>query len=844
MVKQESTTQGLLDALLTEAQTFLLPPKIVGERLKEIANCCFAERLSIRVTFEDQQYIWGETPDDSLKTIHTGNISSGVKFELLARASAVADADQAFLPQFGAIAKALWGDDIRPQGGLEFGRTAVQQRLTLSLTTLTSSLDDARLGVAYLDLDKFKELNTKTDHPTADRALRDVNRQLHEMTRQFGGLAFHRSGDEFYVVLPYGNLLNLLNAFRKLQVEVRRINYGQEFSQDARVGLTIGVYPTDKYDSRETLDAAVKTAEALTKDAAGEKRRGKITLGGSTTLPTGNCSVEQLLQLGTIMIRRRLATPPFADPRLNLVSMLASDSGALASGTHDESIEELLSWLGASTSKNCWEESLMHILGAPEIPEAAIALAITHGLASRQARELGSAESSPADQGAYGISYASDGSRVAVVLDGRVLWGKRQQGDSVMEVVNLHGSTKSPRRCVIGVQVGLSERPASFNGEVLPSDLFDQIILVDERPMSGGGLPDFWQPAIAQVFAVLGKHNGEAHVIVWGTTARASETYVRLSSQKDWSIDEISRVAELSSESTRSLRQSIGSNLKLVDDPRSLVTTLFSTIPVSHSTQRDEEDSTTVTRPLRGDRLARPILSRDRLPLEDGVRCRNAAQAYPIIIDVLRKGEHVRMSSDDAEQDLRELLGFKLILEQPLRDNVPAYLEDHRNELSEYAERVLLNPQGLFRKSLEESGQFRSVSTHLANYLSAPAPARSTRRACLVIPHEVPEGGEPRPMGLLNIWASPRVADEDRNLVDFVFVWRTVEAFIGLPYSLYGSTKLAEQLMSDIALTVPVSPNGKVPAVGELTYIALSLHMRVDEFHQRIAKRIVDDSSD
>jgi hypothetical protein len=88
------------------------------------------------------------------------------------------------------------------------------------------------------------------------------------------------------------------------------------------------------------------------------------------------------------------------------------------------------------------------------------------------------------------------------------------------------------------------------------------------------------------------------------------------------------------------------------------------------------------------------------------------------------------------------------------------------------------------------------------------------------------------------------VPEIDRNVIDFVFVWRTVEAFIGLPYSLYGSIRLAEQLVAQVSEIVQNTPNGRPPAIGELTYIALSLHVRVNEFHRRIAKRIVDVSSD
>ncbi|EOA03862.1 hypothetical protein HFRIS_015211 [Herbaspirillum frisingense GSF30] len=79
--------------------------------------------------------------------------------------------------------------------------------------------------------------------------------------------------------------------------------------------------------------------------------------------------------------------------------------------------------------------------------------------------------------------------------------------------------------------------------------------------------------------------------------------------------------------------------------------------------------------------------------------------------------------------------------------------------------------------------------------------------------------------------------------LDFVFIWRTVEAFIGFPYSLYGSIRLAEQLLKQIDIAVG-SADRKTAQIGEVVYIAMSLHLGDDEYHMRVAKQIVDSSSD
>jgi diguanylate cyclase (GGDEF)-like protein len=57
-----------------------------------------------------------------------------------------------------------------------------------------------RVAVAYIDLDRFKEVNDRLGHAAGDRVLRHVASQLNGATRS-GERAFHLAGDEFAVVM-------------------------------------------------------------------------------------------------------------------------------------------------------------------------------------------------------------------------------------------------------------------------------------------------------------------------------------------------------------------------------------------------------------------------------------------------------------------------------------------------------------------------------------------------------------------------------------------------------------------------------------------------------------------
>ena len=99
------------------------------------------------------------------------------------------------------------------------------------------------------------------------------------------------------------------------------------------------------------------------------------------------------------------------------------------------------------------------------------------------------------------------------------------------------------------------------------------------------------------------------------------------------------------------------------------------------------------------------------------------------------------------------------------------------------------------------------------------------------------------PLGVVSIWVTPRFRD-DKYVLDYCFVWRTVETLVGLPYSLFGSIKYAEYIKKklDNELGFEMSRDSNLK-VGTLTYIALSLHMKTDDYNKRIAKSIVDAAS-
>jgi diguanylate cyclase (GGDEF)-like protein len=831
----------LLDLLISDASALLLSPQEVTKRLNALASRLFAKRLLVEIEQHGQKYRWGSVDETTPSTLlRKGSLSSTVNFEVRGDKHAVTGPEQLFLSKFLDLARALWGSDIRSMGGPNWKTEAVQSKLAPSVERLRDESDGtAAVALLFGDLDNFKALNDQAGHDRGDDAIRLVNRELHDLCLRHGGLPFHPSGDEFYLILPDKGLLPMMEALFGLKKRIDTQPFKDDAGREHKVGLTLGLKFLHGSLSVDILKHALGEAEEATKDSSKPnkpKRRGKLSISGSTTAASTPIDSEEFGKLAALMARRNALTAPavFRDPRLGMIQSAVRSFTAGLGQSFDQHLQDVLNWLDIDFAESCTVESLLLETAPKAVPKIALAVAIASGFLQTKA-DAGTGK--PVD---LRVRFSKDGTQVCVV-DG----GQHSQGDQfesgapgVCEVeIDAPNSGRAP--CVlVGVQVGLQDQLKLAGGNPLPNELFTQVVVVDDRPNSGGGLPDFWQAALAQVCSIASSGPDTVHVFAWGKTSSNSETVLRLQGNREWPEDEIAYLANVASKKVRDLQPQLKANTQVALDASSLVNALYAIAPVLHQ----------ASVPTQSFKLAdtnspqRAMLQLQPLQPTDGLRCGSAAQAYPIIIDTLRKAQ-IRPSSDNAHQPLRELVAFKLTLETPGSFTVPTYLRRQEVDMARYADSVLLTKSGRIREGLESAGQVSAFKKELLACFAPGEVPRSTRRACLVVPHVPTDDGEPSPAGLVSVWASPRMNESAERTVDWVFVWRTVEAFIGLPYSLYGSIKLAQSLLSQLNTELPQGTSTPF-RLGELTYIALSLHMRSDGVHRRIAKRIVDESSE
>ncbi|MHB8473549.1 MAG: putative bifunctional diguanylate cyclase/phosphodiesterase [Gammaproteobacteria bacterium] len=122
------------------------------------------------------------------------------------------------------------------------------------------------VGVAFLDLDRFKNINDSLGHDAGDQMLREVGTRLAAIVRK-GDTAARLSGDEFtFVLADMGHVDDAARVAQKiLDIFAAPFNIlGRELFMTASVGITL--YPFDDKDVQGLLrnaDVAMYRAKSL-----------------------------------------------------------------------------------------------------------------------------------------------------------------------------------------------------------------------------------------------------------------------------------------------------------------------------------------------------------------------------------------------------------------------------------------------------------------------------------------------------------------------------------------------------------------------------------------------------
>lgn len=130
-------------------------------------------------------------------------------------------------------------------------RTLFLDRLELSITQATRR--QQRLGVMFLDIDRFKLINDTYGHPEGDQLLKEFAQRVRQCLRSGDTLA-RQGGDEFTVLLPDISCAeDVVTIAKKMLVELKRPFTVAERDFIATVSIGIAVYPEDGKTPEELI---------------------------------------------------------------------------------------------------------------------------------------------------------------------------------------------------------------------------------------------------------------------------------------------------------------------------------------------------------------------------------------------------------------------------------------------------------------------------------------------------------------------------------------------------------------------------------------------------------------
>jgi diguanylate cyclase (GGDEF)-like protein len=757
-----------------------------------------------------------------------------------------------------ALTNGHWGDRD-PMTLLPYFKMAATEARILGYAARLAR-QASSVAVAHLDLDKFKDVNTDFGEPVGDAVLAEFGNRLREQFAE-DGVVFRKGGEEFSLIIPGepAALFSRLEAFRK-RMEIEPF---EKLARANTCSIGLAIY--------EAGDLAAKTSrfDDLSADAQLAERRAKTDGRNCIRLPSTKAS-EPVLEAGEL---GRAAI----ESRLNLAEAEACMSDPLA-----EALTDILS----------------REIGDTEVET-------TRGVAAEVARRFGLQFGDPTRNGGplepripvarwaavVARAYMRPTFRTGRPLPPSSELSFQTSGRDASGLSNLYldiatGSVRQQILIACGLEVagealswaigrpwfahriapeGGIARWASPGGDkasllpvlLLPigdtaialakqeRDIVADVVEIDDRPVVGGGLPDFWQSNVARVVRACLRNPNIATIVVLGKTENASATLAQLRLKDvQWGrqVYDLQRRLSISLENLQIFRDrriqvvciEEASSEKLLYEVRNAIDRLQ---PGGQLGMAVDLEAEARSRRLP---LSQPSES-GRLSLADGLRTSTMAYAYPQAINLLRSSD-APPQTEATQRQFREFPSFKLVLTNPFTETIPDYWKSEVSTLEQYFQANFVAQSGLFGHPLQHvpAGHEPLYVQAIDATVNALKESRPTRR--VMLPVYSSSDRFDQPLGLCAIHVMPRLRDGRWNL-DFQWIWRTVEALVGFPFSAYGSITWSKRFFEDIERRMQTVAPAVPVQLGELTYLALSFHMFLDAGDMEIARAIVQDAS-
>jgi diguanylate cyclase (GGDEF)-like protein len=779
------------------------------------------------------------------------------------------DASQvdACMRQLGELATLHWGDRD-PMTLLPYLKSPGVEARVLNYANEASDRGQC-IAVLNTDLDMFKSVNSEFGYEAGSAVLSEFGERFRTHFAELGVVIRH-GGEEFSAVLNHADpveILGRVEAFRALMEKEPLQAIGRPNT------CSIGLSVYNDGDVRKISGSAqelVKQAEDAVQRAK-EDGRNRIRLNKATEAGVvGSLSRSDLVQ-AALEARLDLDRPRSSAARGetgSILSNLIADRVLGSAAADAPSAAETVAKIVGVTFEN------EHEVADDRPPSLSFAVPIriwATALASGYLRAAyaGGPFPASADILRFEVRDAGDGKRALVLVvdhgsdrETAILIAPVAPESVDIDPVAIgrpwYPQTQAPAGAVIRYDApGLGSGYALSPCLLLPigdnaiglaksiRHLVADIVEIDDRPVAGGGLPDFWQSNVSRTVRACLRNPNIQRIIVLGKSANAKATLARLDMDEDsWKrgMHDLQRRISISLEHLLVFRErKIGIERIEDPDPTSVCDAIFG---VTSNVETGAATPATINLEEEAKRRrisVAPQTENIRLLPMDGLRTTTLTDAYPQAINLLRSSG-APFQIESSQRRFREFPTFKLVLTTPYVETVPDYWKSEKETLDDYVGKNFGRQDGLFGKPLhvETDGKPSLYRLGIDATVAALRAQRPTRR--IFLPVSAMGARFDQPLGLCAIQVMPRFRGERCHL-DFQWIWRTVEALVGFPFSAFGSISWSKEFYETVT-TELLEFDGKANVeLGELTYLALSFHMFLDEGDTEIARAIVQDVS-
>jgi diguanylate cyclase (GGDEF)-like protein len=717
------------------------------------------------------------------------------------------------------------------------------------LSSLENISNQKDCAIVFADIDKFKAINDTYSMQVGDCLISKVSSIIEKHCKD--SIPIHRSGDEFIIIHPSDRKDDILLILTKIREDLKDINIEhnkEEVKLD--ISLSFGIYFIEKgnFESSIKLDDYLEKAEKSVKLADGSKERGKIRIYQEASMEIEDVNTNSVKKSFIKSKINFLNHRPYSNVWLSFISQYVKNIEDLTVSNLQDYFEKTIEIVSPNFT-NKIISGLPHyaINYTHSVSIIDIIIAFLNGIVINKHSTIEMKDIS--------IEYDVDNHQVKLLLESSEILKYQQVDKTLLKDFSEINIPLLPN--IIGNKTIMDGKISNSLLIIIGSEynktldeIFNTVINVDNRPMTGGGLPDFWEAAIANLINSISTNRNINYIFVMGDDAKKTKISSLLEKINNHTVDDIHTIAYktgFDSSTVDAIFSKLENKINFISNEDELVNILFD----KEFSQDNSFDLSKINysniKQKKGYLKQEVNLDNFRLDQNDGCRGESLRKIYPVIINNIRE-INLQSNTDYSNKQFKELTDYKIILTKPLEDNIPWFYEDDKESFDDYYKNNFLEKAGTFYNKLNEQNQAEIVTNHIVEYLKLSDNKKiiNTRRAIIILKNDLIEE-KLDPVGLVSIRIYHNFNLDGSININFTYIWRTVEVIVGLPYSMYGSICYSEYLLEKIIEKLKqvedLKINLKKIKLGNLTYIAQSLHMFRDNYSENIAKNIVDEAT-